>query len=158
MTEVLNGPVVIDGKDDLLSRVGQDIGISDWLEITQERVNQFAEATGDHQWIHVDPELAKQGPFGTTIAHGYLTLSLAPMLSWQTVTVQGVRMGVNYGSNKVRFINPVAVGKKVRMKVKLIEAQPVEPNAVQATFENTFEIEGEAKPACVAEIISRYYF
>ncbi|MCA1840624.1 MAG: MaoC family dehydratase [Actinomycetota bacterium] len=151
-------PVVISGKDDLLSRVGQDITTSDWLEITQERINQFAEATGDHQWIHVDPEKAKLGPFGTTIAHGYLTLSLAPMLSWQSVTVEGVQMGVNYGSNKVRFITPVKVGSKVRMHIKLASADPVEPNAIQAVFENTFEIDGESKPACVAQIISRYYF
>lgn len=151
-------PVVIDGKDDLLSRVGQEVGVSDWLEISQERVNQFAEATGDNQWIHVDPEKAAQGPFGQTIAHGYLTLSLAPMLSWQTVSVDGVQMGINYGSNKVRFISPVKVGSKVRMRIKLKQVESVEPNALQATFENTFEIEGEPKPACVAEIISRYYF
>ena len=151
-------PLVINGKEDLLSRVGQDLASSDWLEITQERVDQFAEATGDHQWIHVDPEKAKSGPFGSTIAHGYLTLSLAPMLSWQAVSVEGVKMGINYGSNKVRFITPVKVGKKVRMNIKLASAEPVEPNAVQAVFENTFEIEGESKPACVAEIISRYYF
>jgi acyl dehydratase len=151
-------PMVINGKDDLLSKVGQDLASSDWLEVTQERVDQFAEATGDHQWIHVDPEKAKAGPFGTTIAHGYLTLSLAPMLSWQAVSVDGVKMGINYGSNKVRFITPLKVGQKVRMNIKLASADPVEPNAVQAVFENTFEIEGESKPACIAEIISRYYF
>ena len=151
-------PITIAGKDDLLSRVGQEVGTSDWHEVTQEDVNKFADATGDHQWIHVDPEKAAAGPFGGPIAHGYFTLSLAPMLSWQTVTVDGVKMGINYGSDKVRFINPVRVGKKVRMHIKLIKAEPVEPNAVQATFENSFEIDGEEKPACVAQIISRYYF
>lgn len=150
--------LTIQGKEDLLSRVGEELGASDWFEVTQEKVDQFAEATGDNQWIHVDPEKAKQGPFGTTIAHGYFTLSLAPMLSWQTVTVDGVKMGINYGSNKVRFINPVKVGSRVRMRIKLAEVEKVEPNALQATFENTFEIEGEEKPACVAQIISRYYF
>ena len=150
--------LTIQGKEDLLLRVGEELGVSDWFEVTQQKVDQFAEATGDNQWIHVDPEKAKQGPFGTTIAHGYFTLSLAPMLSWQTVTVDGVKMGINYGSNKVRFINPVKVGSRVRMRIKLADVEKVEPNALQATFENTFEIEGEEKPACVAQIISRYYF
>ncbi len=150
--------VVINGKDDLLARVGQQLGTSPWIEITQERVNTFADATGDHQWIHVDPEKAKQGPFGSTVAHGYLTVALGPMLGWQTVKVDGVRMGVNYGSDKVRFITPVRVGKRMRMHIRLLEAHPVEPDAVQAKFENTFEVEGEEKPACVAQVISRYYF
>lgn len=151
-------PVTIAGKDELVSRVGEQIGTSDWYEVTQEAVNMFADATGDHQWIHIDRVKAAEGPFGGTIAHGYFTLALGPMLSWQTVTVDGVRMGINYGSDKVRFITPVRVGKKVRMHIKLLKADPVEPNAIQATFENTFEIEGEDKPACVAQVISRYYF
>lgn len=151
-------PVVIEGKDALVAKVGEEVGVSEWVEITQEQVNTFADATGDHQWIHVDPEKAKSGPFGGTIAHGYLTLSLAPMLGHKTVSVAEVKMGINYGSNKVRFIQPVPVGSRVRMRMKVLSVEPVEPNALQVTFANTFEIEGQDKPACVAEIISRYYF
>lgn len=150
--------LTIAGKDALLSRVGQELGMSEWFEVTQEKVDQFAEATGDHQWIHVDPAKAADGPFGGTVAHGYFTLSLAPALFWQVVTVEGVKMGVNYGSNKVRFISPVKVGKRVRLKASLLAAEPVEPNAVQATYNMVFEIEGEKKPACVGEIVTRYYF
>lgn len=150
--------ITIGGKEELISKVGAEIGVSPWFEVTQQRVDQFAESTGDNQWIHVDPEKAASGPFGGTIAHGYFTLSLGPRLSWDTFTVEGVKMGINYGNDRVRFITPVRVGKRVRMRIKLLSADPVEPNAVQAKFENTFEIEGEDKPACVAEVISRYYF
>ncbi|HLF69739.1 MAG TPA: MaoC family dehydratase [Actinomycetota bacterium] len=149
---------IIKGKQELLGRVGDELGVSEWHEITQDQVNKFADATGDHQWIHVDPEKAALGPFGTTIAHGYLTLALGPKLSWETVTVEGVQMGINYGSDRVRFITPVKVGARIRMRIKLADLKEVEPNGLQATFENTFEIEGEDKPACVAQVISRYYF
>lgn len=135
--------------------VGEEVGVSDWLEITQERVNQFAEATGDHQWIHVDVERATR-EIGGPIAHGYLTLSLIPFLAQGLLTVQGVTRGINYGSNKVRFTNMVRVGKKVRLRQKLISAEP-KSGGLQLISECTIEIEGEARPACVAETISVVY-
>ncbi len=150
--------VVLTGKDELLSSVGRELGVSDWYEVTQENVNLFADATGDHQWIHVDPEKAKAGPFGGTIAHGYFTLALAPMLSREVMTVDGVRMGINYGSNKVRYPSAVKVGEKLRLRVLLAAAEAVEPNGVQATYNFTFEVEGDQKPGCVAEVVTRYYF
>lgn len=143
---------------EILDRVGQDVGTSHWYEVTQEKVNQFAEATGDHQWIHVDPERAKQGPFGKTIAHGYFTLSLAPVLMRDVVSVQGAKMGLNYGLNRVRFTNPVPVGSRVRLHAKLSSAEKIEPNGIQVSYDLTFEIEGQEKPACVAQTISRAYF
>jgi acyl dehydratase len=143
---------------EILEKVGQEVGTSDWVEVTQDKVNQFADATGDHQWIHVDVERAKQGPFGQTIAHGYFTLSLAPMLMSQVVSVQGARMGLNYGVNRVRFTSPVKVGKRVRLHAKVASAEEVEPNGIQVAYDLTFEIEGEDKPACVAQTISRAYF
>jgi acyl dehydratase len=127
------------------------------MEITQERVNLFAEATGDHQWIHVDVERAKkESPFGGPIAHGYLTLSLGPVLYPQIVAFKGFKMGVNYGANKVRFMSPVPVGGKLRLGVKLLSADDI-PGGIQSTLEFTFEVEGSEKPACVAEIIFRSY-
>lgn len=143
---------------EILDRVGQDVGTSDWYEVTQEKVNQFADATGDHQWIHVDPERAKQGPFGRTIAHGYFTLSLAPILMRDIVSVQGAKMGLNYGLNKVRFTNPVPVGSRVRLHAKLASAEEIEPDGIQVMYDLTFEIEGEEKPACFAQTISRAFF
>src|SRR5689334_24898551 len=128
----------ITGIDDFKALVGQDLGSSDWLEITQERVNQFADATGDHQWIHVDPERAKDGPFGGTIAHGYLTVSLGPVLLPQVVTVSGFSLAVNYGMNKVRFPSPVPVGSKVRLSAELLEVEDI-PGGVQTTYRLTFE-------------------
>lgn len=150
--------VTFSSKDEILGKVGAELGVSDWFEITQENVNKFADATGDHQWIHVDPERAKQGPFGGTIAHGYYTLSLAPMLMSQVVRVEGVKMGINYGLNKVRFTNPVPVGKRVRARATLAGAEEKDGGAVQATMDLTFEVEGEDKPAAIAQTISRYYF
>lgn len=147
---------VIDGIDDLKSRVGQHIGSSEWHEITQERVNDFAEATGDHQWIHIDVERAKAGPFGGPIAHGYLTLSLAPMLMAEAMQVQGFAMGVNYGCNKVRFPSPVPVGSKLQMSAKLADVTDID-GGVQYTVEMTFTCEGASKPSCVAEAIYRGY-
>jgi acyl dehydratase len=147
---------VIKGIEGLKEAVGQHLGYSEYLEITQDRVNTFADATGDHQWIHVDVEKAKSGPFGGPIAHGYLTLSLGPLLYPTVVRVEGFSMGVNYGANKVRFPSPVPVGAKVRLGVKLLEVEEI-PNGAQMTMEFTFECEGAPKPSCVAEIIFRSY-
>ena len=146
----------ISGIEELKSRVGDHLGYSDWLEVTQERVNQFADATGDHQWIHVDPERAKAGPFGGPIAHGYLTLSLAVPLLAQVLRVDGVRMGINYGLNRVRFPSPVPVPSRLRVGAVLKSVEEIEGGA-QSTFELTFEVEGKEKPSCVAEAIYRWY-
>ena len=140
---------------DIQSLVGQEVGVSDWTEITQERVNQFAQATGDHQWIHVDVERATR-EIGGPIAHGYLTLSLIPMLGAQILKVEGVTRGINYGSNKVRFTGMVRVGKRVRMRQKLL-ASEARAGGLQLTNECTLEIEGEERPACVAETLSVLY-
>jgi acyl dehydratase len=140
---------------DLSGIVGQEVGVSDWLQITQERVNQFAEATGDHQWIHVDVERANR-EMGGPIAHGYLTLSLIPALSAGLLNVKGVTRGINYGSDRVRFTNMVRVGKRVRLRQKLIGAEP-KSGGMQLRSECTIEIEGEERPACVAETISVIY-
>ena len=148
---------VIEGIAGLKELVGTHLGYSDYLEITQERVNTFAEATGDHQWIHVDPERAKaESPFGGPIAHGYLTLSLGPVLAPQIMRVDGIKMGVNYGANKIRFMSPVPVGGNLRLGVKLLAVDDI-AGGVQSTLEFTFEVEGNPKPACVAEIIFRSY-
>jgi acyl dehydratase len=141
---------------DMAALVGQDIGASDWVPIEQERINQFAQATGDHQWIHLDPVRAAAGPFGAPIAHGFLTLSLLPMLFESAFAVDDVRMGVNYGLNRVRFVSPVKVGSRVRGRFKLLSFEPLEGGA-QLTVEATIELEGSAKPACVAQTVSRRY-
>ena len=146
---------VFAGLDEVRAAVGRDLGTSDWLEITQERVDQFADATGDHQWIHVDPERAKAGPFGGPIAHGYLTLSLSNALLPEIVEVQGVSMGVNYGCGKVRFPAPVPVGSRIRASATLASVDEVS-GGVQTTMLITVEVEGGTKPACVIESISRY--
>jgi acyl dehydratase len=141
---------------DLVAAQGQSIGQSDWVTITQEDVNLFADATGDHQWIHVDPERAANGPFGATIAHGFMTLALLPRLQHQMYTVNGITFAVNYGLNKVRFPAPVPVGSRVRAQSSLIGVEELDNGAVQATIATTVEIDGSAKPACVAESIVRY--
>ena len=141
--------------DALRGMEGEELGVSDWLLVDQERVNLFADATGDHQWIHVDVERATR-EIGGPIAHGYLTLSLIPYLAMQTVSVEGVTRGINYGSDKVRFVNMVRVGKRVRLRQKLIGAEP-KAGGMQLKNECTIEIEGESKPACVAETISIVY-
>ena len=146
----------IDGINGLEKLVGEHLGYSEWHEVTQEQVNLFADATGDHQWIHVDVERAKAGPFGGPIAHGYLTLSLAPTLLTEIMLVDGVSMGINYGLNKLRFPSPVPVGSKVRAGATLANVEPVS-GGVQVTLNTTFEIEGGSKPVCVAEILFRYY-
>jgi len=143
--------------DELRAAIGTHLGYSDWLEITQERVNQFADATGDHQWIHVDPERARQGPFGTTIAHGYLTLSITNRWLGSMLRVPAAKLGVNYGANKVRFPAPVPVGSRIRMGVEIIAVDDVAGGG-QVTTRNTVELEGSDKPACVVEAISRFLF
>ncbi len=148
----------IRSKDEWRSLVGQELGVSEWLEITQERVNAFAGATGDHQWIHVDPARAKGGPFGGTIAHGYLTLSLGPLLLESVVAPEGFRMAINYGLDKLRYPSPVRVGSRVRLRAHVLSAEDVENGAgVQAKVKLTFEVEGQEKPGCVAEALFRYY-
>jgi acyl dehydratase len=142
--------------DALRDAVGTDLGYSDWITIDQERINQFADATGDHQWIHVDPERAAKGPFKTTIAHGYLTLSLLPVLTTGLVRVDGVRMGVNYGVNKVRFPAPVPVDSRVRARVEIVSVEDV-GGGVQVTSRVTIERDGGDKPVCVAESVARFY-
>ena len=142
--------------DELTSRIGTHLGYSDYREVTQDQVNRFADATGDHQWIHIDVERAKAGPFGTPIAHGYLTLSLAPALLAEILQVSGVQMGVNYGANKIRFTAPVPVGAKVRAGVELKAVESIAGGA-QITLQTTFECEGSTKPSCVAELLFRYY-
>lgn len=149
-------PRVFASLDELKSAVGEELGHSDWLEIDQKRIDLFAEATGDHQWIHVDPEKAAAGPFGTTIAHGYLTLSLLPVLVPQLMRVEGVRMGINYGTNKVRFPSPVPVGSRLRATGRIAGVSEV-AGGVQLTAAVTVEREGGDKPVCVAESVSRFY-
>jgi acyl dehydratase len=147
---------MIDGIDGMKALVGEHLGYSPYVEITQEQVNTFAEATGDHQWIHIDVERATAGPFGGPIAHGYLTLSLGPMLSPQIFGVSGISMGVNYGAGKVRFPSPVPVGSMLRLGATLQSVEDVAGGA-QVTMLFVFEIEGAEKPSCVAEVIFRYY-
>ena len=149
-------PTVFATPRDLLAAVGKSLGASGWLEITQARIQQFADATGDQQWIHVDPERAKQGPFGKTIAHGYLTLSLVNCFLPEIVEVRGIAMGVNYGCDRVRFPAPVPVGSRIRGVGELVAAEEVKGGAVQATVRVTVEIEGSERPACVADTISRF--
>jgi acyl dehydratase len=142
---------------ELAACAGQDVVTSDWRTVTQQHIDQFAEATGDHQWIHVDAERAKAGPFGTTIAHGYLTLSLLAGFSQGTLKVKNVRMGVNYGLNKVRFMSPVPVGSRVRAHLHLLRTTPIDGGGLQLEWRSTIEREGADKPVCVAETISRQY-
>lgn len=147
---------MIEGIAGLKELVGEHLGYSPYTTVTQEQVQQFADATGDQQWIHVDVERAKSGPFGGPIAHGYLTLSLGPMLSPQIFGVTGIAMGVNYGAGKIRFPSPVPVGSNVRLGVTLKAVDDIDGGA-QVTQEFVFEVEGASKPSCVAEVIFRYY-
>ena len=146
----------VQGIEGLKEKVGAHLGYSDWMEVTQDQVNLFADATGDHQWIHVDPERAKAGPFGGPIAHGYLTLSLAPVLIGQVLRVDGISMGVNYGLNKLRFPSPVPVGSKLRLGATLADVEDIAGGA-QVTLDLTFEVDGKDKPSCVAQAVYRYY-
>src|SRR5438876_2279634 len=146
----------IESVEELKKLIGQEIGNGDWLEVTQERVNDFADVTGDHQWIHVDTERAAKSELGGTIAHGFLTLSLMPELrqNWQGIKVDlHPKMGINYGLNRVRFISPVRVGKRIRLRSKLLSVDDVAPNIYQMIYQQTVEIEGEERPAMVAETI-----
>ena len=147
----------LNGIDELEALSGQHLGTSDWVEVTQERIDGFAEATGDHQWIHVDEERAKDGPFGRTIAHGYLTLSLLPLFYSTIYSIEGVRMGINYGANKVRFLNPVPVGSRLRGSIEVGEVKRLPNDGAQVTWNVTVELDGSDKPACYAEAISVVY-
>ena len=142
---------------ELSACAGQEVAITEWITINQERVNLFADATGDHQWIHVDPEKAAQGPFGTPIAHGFLSLSLLPLFFSQAVRIDGETMGVNYGLNKVRFPAPVPVGSRVRARLAVQSVEPVGSDSVQITWQLVVEREGSDKPVCVAESMTRSY-
>jgi acyl dehydratase len=143
---------------DLASRVGEEVAVSPWLEITQERIDTFARAVDDFQWIHVDPQRAAASPFGATIAHGFLTLSILSHLSERTFSFADRRMGINYGLNRVRFTSPVPVGSRVRARFTLQKFEPLQENGVQVTWNTTVEIEGRDKPALVAEWIGRHYY
>ena len=142
---------------ELPALAGQEVAVSDWIPVTQHQINLFAEATGDHQWIHVDEDRAKDGPFGATIAHGFLTLSLIPKFFDSALEVRDTKMGVNYGLNRVRFTGPVPAGSRLRGRLTLLEAKAIEGNGWQMTWQVTIEREGVDKPVCVAESISRRY-
>ena len=148
--------LTISGIDELRAKVGEELGVSDWHEVTQDAINAFADATGDHQWIHVDPERAAQTPWGSTIAHGLYTLSLGPQFTFAMFTIEGFAFGLNYGYNKVRFPAPLPVNSRVRMRATLSSVDDV-PGGVQLTVTQAFEREGEAKPVCVAESVARMY-
>jgi acyl dehydratase len=147
----------VKGIDKFHDLAGQHLGYSEWHRITQDQINLFAEATGDHQWIHVDPARAKDGPFGQTIAHGYLTLALAPSLLGEVLVVEGMSMGVNYGCNKVRFPSPVPVDSNLHLGVAVAEVENV-TGGVQVALDLTFETEGSSKPSCVAQVVYRYFY
>jgi acyl dehydratase len=149
-------PTIVDDLKKFHELVGTQIGYSEWQTITQERVNIFADATDDHQWIHVDPEAAKAGPFGGPIGHGYLTLSLAPVLLQKVLEIPGMTYGINYGANKVRFPSPVPVGSELRMGVTVASAEDV-GGGVQVVFDLVFEMKDAPKPACVAQVVYRYF-
>ena len=142
---------------DVASCVGQEVAVSEWTTITQAQIDQFAQATGDHQWIHVDPQRAAEGPFGTTIAHGYLTLSLVPKFFDSAMRIDNVRMSINYGLNKVRFMAPVPVNSRLRARISLLACDPVENQGFQQTWQVQVEREGSDKPVCVAESIARRF-
>ncbi|MFC9913272.1 MaoC family dehydratase [Streptomyces sp. NPDC059862] len=148
--------ITVNDLDELRKLAGSDLGTSEWITVSQERINGFADATGDHQWIHTDPERAKEGPFGGPIAHGYLTLSLFIPLFTELLDVEGVTTKVNYGLNKVRFPAPVPAGSRIRLVARLAEVDDV-PGGAQITVDGTIEIEGGAKPACVLQSVTRFY-
>ena len=143
--------------DEMIPLVGQDVETSDWITVTQKQIDLFAEATGDHQWIHVDAERARNGPYGSTIAHGFLTLSLLPRMFNAAIRIEQMRMGLNYGLNKVRFPAPVPVDSRLRCRIKLLACEPVPDDGVQMTWEMNVEREGQTKPVCVAEFLQRRY-
>ena len=160
MSDSTEGPLVIQGLDGLKDRLGTDLGVSDWWTVTQDGITTFALLTGDEQWIHVDPERAKDGPFGTTIQHGFFTLGLSTGFLWEICSVDGFAVVLNYGLNKVRFPAPLAVDSKIRMHVNLAEVKELEtPNGpgAEAVYRLTYEVQGQSKPCCVADLVFRYY-
>jgi acyl dehydratase len=148
---------IFDSLAELPPLVGQELAVSDWITVTQQQINLFAEATGDHQWIHVDEERAQSGPFGGTIAHGFLTLSLVPKMVESALDIRNVRMSVNYGLNRLRFPAPVPAGSRLRARIKLLECQPLPQDGMQIVWQITVEREGSDKPVCVAESVTRRY-
>ena len=148
---------VFENLAELKPMVGEEIAVSDWVKVTQQRIDQFAEATGDHQWIHIDPQRAAAGPFGATIAHGFLTLSMMPMFAENAIEFRNVRMSVNYGLNRVRFTSPVPVDSELRGRFRLVAVDDIGDNGVQVTTEITIERKGSDRPVCVAESIARRY-
>ena len=148
--------ITLNGIDDIKARIGEELGVSDWQLVTQEDIDAFADVTGDHQWIHVDVERAKQTPFGGTIAHGYYTLSLVPKFTYELFSIEGFAFGLNYGLNKVRFPAPLPVGSKVRMRAAIASVEDI-PGGIQLATTCTFEREGGDKPVCVAETLARLY-
>lgn len=150
--------LVFSSVAEVTAAVGQDLGASDWIPITQDRIDEFARATGDFQWIHTDPERAKDGPFGRTVAHGYLTFSLINMVLPDLIRAEGAKMGLNYGAERLRFPAAVPEGSRIRFTGNLAEAKPTGDDAVQITVQIVAEIEGGAKPACAVDILARYYF
>ena len=151
-----DGPTILHGLDGLQERAGEDVGVSGWRTVEQEDIDTFAKLTGDEQWIHTDPERAKTGPFGATVQHGFLTLGLATGLLWEVCTVDGFGVVLNYGLNKVRFPAPLRVGSRIRMHVQIAEVKPLDGGA-EAVYRLTYEVEGEPKPCCVADLVFRYY-
>jgi acyl dehydratase len=150
---------VIGSIDKAVQLIGEELGVTDWTPIDQKRIDAFADVTGDHQWIHVDPDRARtESPYGTTIAHGFLTLSLIPALSKANYRVENAKMGINYGLNKVRFLAPVAVDSRIRVRSQLLDAAKVDENTVNLTVRHTVEIAGSEKPAAVADVIARMVF
>ncbi len=144
--------------DELKSVVGTEVGVSDWIEITQDRINKFADATGDEQWIHIDPaRAAREMPGGKTIAHGLLSLSLIPMFIREIIGLKGLRNTLNYGANRIRYLTPVPAGSRLRARLTIMEAEDVPPDALRVTYKVTIEIEGGQRPACVAEVIGQHY-
>jgi acyl dehydratase len=160
MSTTTEGPLVIKGLDGLKDRLGTDLGVSSWWTVTQDGINTFAKLTGDEQWIHVDPERAKNAPAGTTIQHGFFTLGLSTGFLWEICTIEGFNVVLNYGLNKVRFPAMLKVGSRIRMHVNLAEVKELEtPNGpgAEAVYRLTFEVEGESKPCAVADLVFRYY-
>ncbi len=154
----MSAPLVLNSPKEAIESVGSSLGPSEWLEIDQKRIDMFAEATGDHQWIHVDPERAARGPFGKTIAHGYLTFSLINFFLPQLLRAEGLKMGVNYGADRLRFPAPVPVGSRLRGVGEVVKAEPIGEDAAQITVRMTIEVEGSERPGCVADIIARFYY
>lgn len=156
MSENAAGPFIMTGAKEVHDRAGTELGVSQWVEVTQDRITEFAKLSGDEQWIHVDPERAKDGPFGTTVQHGFLTLSMSTGLLWEMCSVEGFNIILNYGLNKVRFPAPLKTGSKFRMRASLAEVNDLK-GGIETVYRLTYEVDGEAKPCCVADLVFRYY-